>query len=385
MAEPFVQQEAPRQALWQRVRRQPDPEGARVAVENLLARAGRVLEVRAGELASLEQRHRVELRLWLGEALDRLFERYMVHCLIDDHMTDAEVEELVHLKRLFGISDRRARELHDESAAANFRAAIRARMEPEGLTSADRAFLEGLRDRLLLSEHYAVRLRDEVASELVGEAADEAAADLRLSPEEEAELEALAANLGGSWPTEGSDAARLGRMRNYWQVDNLDLPVLPVELEMAPDETMHFTLPDVTWVQQRERTGVQRGRVIHRFQRTVNSFLVDRARLRESLAARRQEFTDEGSLYFSNRQIHLTGGDAHRSIPLLRIRSVRPGDRLLRIERVARGPTVVLHLPGQTDTTYVLLTRLIREAHWRRKYQPRLGRGAEAPWWEALE
>lgn len=385
MVRPFVARPVPRAPVtWLQSR--PPARGAQIELENLLARADHLLDVTAEEIEPIERRYDLDLSLVLPGHLEALFIRYLRYCLQDERMADDEVTELVHLKRLLRITDRRARELHDAIAGVIYQTALVDRLSKWGLRPDHETFLSELREAMLLSDEHVDRLHRAAARTVVAQAEAEALSDVRLSPDEEAELTALADGFGVRWPTAVSDRSRLERLREYWRLDNDDLPVVDTPIALMEGERVHYRLPDVTW------TAGRRG-----FEPFVDAAAKVKSMLaalvprrwrdaRPMRSARQHEAWafDTGDLYLSSHFLHFEGKRRRRSIPLLRIIRVRPGNRRLFIERVARGPTVVLELPGETDRTFAVLTRLIREARWRRVYRPLLGRGPDAPLWEAL-
>ncbi len=384
MAAPFVASPVPtRKDPWGPTMR--SARAALIELENVLARAPRIRDVPEDVRSAVDERFNVDLRLVMSGELEALFNRYLEHSLDADRISDDEVAELVHLSRILGISDRRARELHDAAAGAVYHLALEDRLSRFEMRPDHEAFLAELREALLLSDAHVERIHHLAAMPVLEHAESLALGDTRLSPDEEAELEALASRFGLRWPTARSDRERLDRLRRYWRADNETLPVLNTSIALLPGEQVHYMLKDVTWTAGRRglepfASGAAKLRSLLR--RIIPS------RLQPSAPARLPGFEpwtfDTGDLYLSNHHLHFDGDRRRRTLPLLRIVRVRPGDGRLAIERVARGPTVVLELRRDADRTFVLLTRLIREARWRRVYRPLAGRGPDATPWEPL-
>lgn len=354
-----------------RLLRRENVDGLRVELENLLARSIRVQDVTPGHLQQIADRHGADPRHGLSTFLEGLFSRYLGHCLDDRHMTDIEVEDLVHLKQLFGISDQRARTLHDEAASGHFRLALDGRAADRELDDDDREFLQRLQDRLLLSEEHATRLRRDVATDLLQIAEIEVTGDLRLSPDEESELDALAQNLSVRREAATANPALLQRLRTYWQLENAELPIADVPINLPGDEAPYLRLTNVQWLEYQQVTrqiGYQRPERFPLFGSPSNNafqlFLEgngDEIKI-ESVTADELRLVDTGQLYFTSKRVIFDGPQVNRSIDLTEILNFAITNDGLSIELAEGRPTIV-RFAAQMDVVNLLLARLIREAN----------------------
>ena len=384
MAAPFVVRPVPkRPSTW--LAKKPPARGALVELENSLARAARLREVMPGARHSVEGRYGLDLPQVSPQQLEALFVRYLRHGLHDGRLSDDEVAEMVQLKQLLGVSDRRARALHDSTVGPIYRVALEDQLSRFGLRPDHQAFLDELREALLLSDEHTSRLHRGAAAPVMKHAESLAFADARLSPEEQLALRALAKQFDLERPAASTDRQFLDRLCEYWRLDNSDLPTLDAPITLMPGERVHHIVHDVTWTAGR-RALEPFGDAAARLRSLLEAVVPKRFRPKRPHARMRFEpwVFDTENLYLTNRHLHFDGTLRMRTIPLLRIVRVRPGDGRLAIERVARGPTVILKLPGNTDEAYLRLTRLIRDARWWRAYRPRRGLALDAPFWDRL-
>jgi hypothetical protein len=286
-------------------------------------------------------------------------------------MTDDEVADLVHLKTLFGLSDRDARRFHDEAASGSYRRAVGERLEDGSLSEDETAFVEALRSKLLLSDEYADRLRSAAGAEVFQRAELLATTDVRLAPGEDAELNALAESLGIDRGQATANPALLERLRLYWTIENGELPIATVAINLPRGERAHLQVSGAQWHEYRTQTrqvGFQR-RTNHIIDATpagvsLQFALGGDAEAVELRTVTSEELThlDTGVLYVTNRRLILDGPQLNKSIALNEILTFGLLPDGLSIE-LAEGRPIILRVSAQLDTINLLLTRLIREAN----------------------
>jgi flavin-binding protein dodecin len=132
-------------------------------IEDLLARAGRVVEVSVEQVREVGERHGVDLATQLHTGRCGLYRRFLEHCLRDQALSVEEGDELAHLKQLLALSDADAREVHEQVAHSVYGRAIDQVLEDGRLDPEEEAFLRRLGSDLALAEPDASRLLDQGA------------------------------------------------------------------------------------------------------------------------------------------------------------------------------------------------------------------------------
>ena len=132
-------------------------------IEDLLARARRVVDVAPEQVRAVAERYKVDLACRLCGARRDLYRRFLEHCLDDNAISSEETADLVHLQSILCLDGREVAEVHDEVARRLYGAAIDEVLEDHRLEPAEEEFLKRLRGEL--------RLADDVADDLyaVGE------------------------------------------------------------------------------------------------------------------------------------------------------------------------------------------------------------------------
>jgi flavin-binding protein dodecin len=132
-------------------------------IEDLLARARRVVDVSPEQVRAVAERYKVDLTCRFCGARRELYRRFLEHCLDDNAISSEETDDLGHLQAILCLEDREVAEIHDEVARGLYGAAIEQVLEDHRLEPAEEAFLQRLRGEL--------RLADDVADDLyaVGE------------------------------------------------------------------------------------------------------------------------------------------------------------------------------------------------------------------------
>jgi len=367
MAAPFEVQPVPQRSFLDRLLRRPLPIAvAEAELLNCFANARSVRHVDRRHLADIQERYGFDPRIALVPLLESIFRRYFSYCVADQQLTDDEVDDLVHLKQLFEMPDTVAREIHDQLAGPYFRAAAEERLGAGPPSKETLDFLLRLQDRLLLSDRYAEAILRQVAESIVLEAERRAVEDRALSPDEARELIALAQSLGVEWPTSDSDLHVLDRLRLYWAIANVALPVVETDLPLREGECTHFRAPGAEWLAVARVTTT----VDHRAERA--SFAEDSLKLFHSEPSDTvfsQQVTtsdavtpvDTGELFITNQRLRFRGGNSERRVEFGDILAIEERERQLWLT-VPDGRRIVLQLPRDADLALLLLSRLLREA-----------------------
>lgn len=129
-------------------------------IEGLLAGSQRVCDVPADAVQRLAAGQGVDLeRKLLGPRLS-LYRRFLGHCLMDSALSESEIADLAHLRKILRLKDDDAGRVHEEVALSVYGQAIDSVLEDHRLDDEEEGFLRRLRSDLDLEAEAAERLLD---------------------------------------------------------------------------------------------------------------------------------------------------------------------------------------------------------------------------------
>ncbi len=198
------------------------------------------------------------------------------------------------------------------------------------------------------------RILREQREQLLTGAAKAAIADERLSPQELADLHALARSLDMTLSFDESTKKALDRFSLLWQVDNGNLPVVAVSINLQRGETCHAVAPAV-WMEMRTRTErinyggpVASFRIAKGLHYRVGSVRVQRIT--------REELTeiDRGTVYLTNKRVIFDGGKKNTTLRLNSLLSFTPCSDGVVLEK-SSGKSPHLLLEGDVELFNAIL------------------------------
>jgi len=248
MNTPFV--EAPLQEFKTKFKlfgKKPNP-NAIVKLNNLLASKA-VLDVTIKDVQSIVFEYRVNLKRNFPDDIRGFYQTYFEHCLDDKFLSDEEVKELIHLKRILTLNDKDVEIIHNKVAGRIYQKAVDDALEDNVLEPEEKAFLESLQKDLRLKSTVADKIYTDSASTILNNLIDEALEDVLLTPEEEMEISELAGKLHIDYTTDKHTSQELEKYKLFWQIENGDLPVLQLNYELQEEEVCHFKMT-VNWMEE---------------------------------------------------------------------------------------------------------------------------------------
>jgi flavin-binding protein dodecin len=130
-------------------------------IEDLLAQAPRVRDVKPEQVASVAGRHDVDLATQLATSRRDLYRRLLAHCLTDQVLSAEESAEVEHLRRLLALSVADIDQVHDQVARSIYGQAIDRVLADHRVDAEEREFLRRLGGTLALDEAARERLDEE--------------------------------------------------------------------------------------------------------------------------------------------------------------------------------------------------------------------------------
>lgn len=343
-----------KRSLLQRCFNQQPEENALIEVNNLLA-TRTIPEITAMEIGAIEQRYQLRLNLVYPRNLEEFYAVYLNHCLADKQLDNEELDNLRHLKYILGLSDKQVGQLHTWLGEILYRQSFKEAVANGRLTREEEQFLGKLETSLGLPKAIADRISAETRTAFVQDHVAGILTRQHLSPAEEQELAAIASSLHVSLQFNTQTQEQLRKLKHFWALQNLDLPVITADTVLQKGEQCHFKNANATWYEERSsrRTSHSHGVL------QVHQAYLQPAQLRPvSSYAAGLKLVDRGTVYLTDKRIFFTGRGKNAQVRLEKITGLHPYADGILIEKDS-GKNIMLQLPQHADVCCLTLQRLL--------------------------
>lgn len=197
----------------------------------------------------------------------------------------------------------------------------------------DRATLDRLKIDTGLPDAIAKKVSDNVRSAYINKYFQNILKNKRVSPKEEEDLIRVTENLNVNLTMNEENQLLFNRYKLYWELENLDVPVIEADTPLQKNEVCHYIFKTVEWLEPR----VQSSKYGTTYLKSI----------------------DEGRAYLTNKRLILIGDSKNFIIRLEDIVSARLEKDLASVfinKLTGRSPT--LRLKQNADILSVLLKRL---------------------------
>ncbi|MFQ3598771.1 MAG: hypothetical protein SNJ55_03720 [Chloroherpetonaceae bacterium] len=356
----FTRKPLKAQSFFQKLFRRQPPENAVTEINNLLA-SKPLLDVRLTEVSNILAKYKPNVVRLFARDITQLYERYLQHCLTDKALSDKDLEELKHLKRLLSLNDKAVKDIHLKVAKQIYKESLEEAVADEKITAEEREFLRKLQTELTLPEEIATELQREVKQTMLTRFLLNAVADGQLSPDEDAQFEALCKNLGVKPDLEPHTQRQLERFRLYWRIENADLPTIAVDIKLYKSEVCFFTCPAL-WQEFRTVTrrinyaGVgARIRIAKGVYYRVGTIAPQR------ITSEELKLIDGGTIYLTNKRVIFMGNLKNFTLRMERLLAFSPYSDGVELEKDS-GRNPILVLGEETDVFCRILSRVMHDA-----------------------
>jgi len=136
---------------------------AAAAVEALLAKAGRVSDVGAADVAAACSRCGVDSARTLRKEFKALYGRYLDFCFEDRQLSTEESRDLEHLQQILQLGDADVSSVQDDVAISVYGSAVAEVLADLRIDAQEESFLKRLREELNLPQSKAERILEDHA------------------------------------------------------------------------------------------------------------------------------------------------------------------------------------------------------------------------------
>lgn len=225
--------------LWQKLFGGKNKDMALAEIYNLLSRS-QLLDIKYQEIYEISSKHNVKLYKDMPQAIANIYREYLQYCLEDSYLSDNEIEELQHLKKILSLNDQEVGKAHNEIAGELYKMEVDKAVEDGRLQEDEIKFLNKLQNDLKLSSFIANKIYQSSASEMLKKFMDEALSDHRLTEEEEDELSKIKKSLNIEVHLDGATRANYEKYKLFWQIENGEYPEFEVDEPLQDDEKCYF-------------------------------------------------------------------------------------------------------------------------------------------------
>lgn len=348
---PFTLRESPKaRGFFAKLLRQSRPGDARRAIINRLA-ASSITSIGAADISTDLHQYGVRVKE-VREVLLAVWREAVEHFLLDDLISGEEAAYLAELRRALALSDRELRAVEEQLVHVRLKREADEAVSDGYLSSKELERLNQLAGSLRLPDATAQRILDSARKDIVTATVAAATADSRLSPDELADMHAIARGLSISLSFNEATKETFDRMSLLWRIENGELPTVPVSLNLQRNELCH-AVSSASWQETRTRTErinyggpVASIRICKGLRYRVGSVQVQRI-TREELT-----HVDDGTLYVTNKRLIFDGLKRNTTIRLSSVLSFTPYSDGVVIEKTSGRP--IQFVLGNSDVEVFL-------------------------------
>lgn len=348
-----------KQSFFQKLFKQQPEENAIIELNNLLA-SKPIRDINALEINDISAKYRLNLISIFPRNIAEFYTAYLSACLVDMNLSDEEIEELNHLKKLLNLTDENVNKIHEKIIGKVYQKEIDEVIKDGMITEQEKKFLEKLQNNLRLNISIAEKISAESRKKLMEDRLQAIIEDGRISPTEEAEFYAIAKNLDVDVQIDDANKSMFEKLKLYWTIENAELSPISVGLSLQKAEECYFST-SVGWYELRTETTrynyagtTARIKIMKGVYYRVGSVKVQPIK-RDVL---RQ--IDSGTLYLTNKRIIFVGSKKNSNIRLDKVLSFTPYSDGIEIGKDT-GKSPFLSFTNNLEIFELLLSRLLRD------------------------
>lgn len=344
-------------SYFQKLFKQIPQENAVIELNNLLATKP-IKDISKNAITEIEGKYKLSLLREFKLNLEEFYTVYLNHCLADRILNEQELEDLSHLKNVLGLDEKTINELHARLGKNIYKESFQEAIADGRLSKEEEQFLDKLESTLKLPKELANKISEESRKHYVENYVAKIIGDQRLSPDEEKELQAIASSLNITLEINKKTQEQLNKLKMYWALENLDLPVIDVPITMQKSEVCHLKVPGVHW---HELRSAGRGNTYGSYSpalKVAKAFYLQSGS--NTTNAQILKLIDNGTLYLTNKRIIFAGDKKTSNIKIDKILEITPYSDGVEI-RKETGKSPTLQMKHNADVFCVMLERILGE------------------------
>ena len=236
----FKKQKLQGDSILHKLFKTPRKSDAAIEINNLFSKKN-ITNVKTQEIVEIYDRYKINSPKKIISHLKQMYEQYLEHCLKDRELYDDEIKSLKELKKLFKLTDEDIKKIEQEAFKKVFGEAIEEFLKDDHISKEEKAKIEKIQKNLQLDKKIVEEIYGSKVKKIYQRYLDEAISDQKLSPDEEKQLQAIAENLGINVKTDEQTQKQLDKFRLFWNIENENIPTVPVSISLQKSETCYFS------------------------------------------------------------------------------------------------------------------------------------------------
>jgi hypothetical protein len=250
MMSPFVVKEKVQPSFIEAILKREPKFNAIIEINNLLATKA-IVEVSVEEIQAIAKQYNINIRSAFRSYLQDFYTLYLRYCFQDRKLSENEIEELKHLKKILCLSDKEVAVINEKVGTYVYSEETEKALSDGRLTEEEKLFLEQLKETLSIHERLAEKIYEQAAQDYFSNFYNNITSDYRISPEEEKELDEIAKSLGLSLTMDEAARSTFDKMKMLWLIENDKTPAIEVNLPLVKNEKCFFKTECVWSVEAR--------------------------------------------------------------------------------------------------------------------------------------
>jgi hypothetical protein len=304
--------------FFQKVLGQKVKENALIEINNLLVEKD-LATLSVDDIFGVAKNYGVDLHADYDNEITMFYKDYLSQCLQDKFISESELADLHHLKRIFRLSDKQIDEIHQELAGKVYKSEVDKVIQDGELDEEERKFIEKLQTDLKLPADVATKIYQTSGQELIRSFMTNAIADAKLTPEEEKELMALAKNLNAEPRFDEATKSDLEKYKLYWRIENDEIPELQVDINIPRNEKCYFAV-EALWMERSGDDPIKNHSSENmRLKIAKGIYWRNQGENLKNIKSEKWQELDKGQLYLTNKRILFKGQKGDKIILLNRV------------------------------------------------------------------
>lgn len=312
--------------------------------------------IKSEDIDKLKKKYKIHNKDFLSER-KMLLDKYLVYCLTDKRLSDAEKDTLLYLSGLLWLPDDYLDNKIKEEGEYIYRTKMQCVISDNVVEKSEADELNTLKKEFNLADDKVINIYTDESQKKFRDFVNSLIDKRRMSPNEEKELLKMVENLHIDTKFIGS--SDYNRIKLYWQLENATLPPIQSPINLQKNESLYYTT-SISWYEERTRT------VSTSYAGLTKSFRVCKGvsfRVGSVAPSRHSEeylkLIDAGNVYLTSKRIIFTGEHSNKSIPYTKILDITPYRDGLEIGKdTGRKPFFECE-PVQVDILGILIARFI--------------------------
>ena len=350
---PFQKVSFIKRSFFQKLFKQYPTDNAIIELNNLLS--SKVIKtITPKDIELIEVKYNLSLATEFSLNVQEFYAVYLNHCLKDKMLSNDELDELQHLKKVFSLNDTLIENIHTRIGKVVYKKSFEEAVSDGRLSEDEKRFLDKLEMDLKLPKNLVDKISSETRKSYLDNYINNVVSDQRLSPAEEAEIKAISKSLNIDIQIDDKNKRILDKLKLYWALENLELPTIIADIALQKGEVCYIKKSSVKWYEKRSvRKTVGGGKI----KISKGFYLKMQSR---TISTSELKVINTGTVYLTNKRLIFMGDEKNSNIKLEKILSITPYSDGFEIDKET-GKSPLLKFVGDADVFCIVLERVLSE------------------------